>query len=461
MTRKSSISLRFVVIGAGIAGLSCAYLLQQSGHEVVVLEKQSRRPENPDGGLKVPPNMARLLHLFPGTMEMLKEKARMCSGVYFHAGESSKLLGRMIFKEEIMSDLGSDFYMVAYSDFIAHLYDLCISSGVRIKHGFIAKNVVAPSGSPPVVVSESGVQITADVVVGAEGRNSITRQAVHSEDQESDDDLLEFHIPNGSNGATPKTELTRVLAASVTIPISLMKDDPQLAPLTRDDRFVVWTGNGSSVGTTCCGGKFVVTYNAHSSGPNDRDLEWDDPAPVSTFLERVQDYHPLVRKVARLAKSSHWTIQVPMDRSSFTNPQNNVVVIGDAAHTLPINTTHSCSAAMEDAVTFGYLFSHLKSRNQVPLFFNGYNHIRGDRTKQSEELEFDGISVVSVPPGPHRDTRDSALGMTLHLEGADDETLARVWGDYVRAFNYDAVDAVDEWYMNWAKPLHSTTNSAY
>ncbi|KAG7094943.1 hypothetical protein E1B28_005745 [Marasmius oreades] len=457
---KSSISLRFVVIGASVAGLSCAYLLQQSGHEVLVLER-SRRAENPDGGLKVPPNMARLLHLFPGTMEMLKEKATLCSGVYFLAGESSKLLGRMIFKEEIMSDLGSDFYIVAYSDFIAHLYNLCISSGVRIKHGFIAKNVVASSDSPPVVVSESGVQITADFVVGADGRKSITRQAIPSEEQESDDDLLEFHIPNGNKRATPKTELTPLLAANVTIPISLMKDDPQLAPLTRDDRFVVWTGNGSSVGTICCGGKFVLTYNTRPPGPNDRDLEWDDAAPASTFLERLKDYHPLVRKVARLAKSSHWTIQVPKDRSRFTNPQNNVVVIGDAAHTLPINATHSCSGAMEDAVTFGYLFSHLRSRNQVPLFLNGYNHIRGDRTKMSEELEFAGISLVSIPPGPQRDARDSALGMTLHLEGADDETLARVWGDYVRAFNYDAVDAVDEWYMNWAKPLHSAAHSAY
>jgi len=32
-------SLKFIILGAGIAGLTAAYLLKEAGHEVAVLEK--------------------------------------------------------------------------------------------------------------------------------------------------------------------------------------------------------------------------------------------------------------------------------------------------------------------------------------------------------------------------------------------------------------------------------------
>lgn len=37
-SRKAKVSLDFVIVGASIAGLACAYALRQSGHKVHVLE---------------------------------------------------------------------------------------------------------------------------------------------------------------------------------------------------------------------------------------------------------------------------------------------------------------------------------------------------------------------------------------------------------------------------------------
>lgn len=41
MVTSSSYTLKFIVTGGGITGLTCAYLLKKGGHEVVVLEKLS------------------------------------------------------------------------------------------------------------------------------------------------------------------------------------------------------------------------------------------------------------------------------------------------------------------------------------------------------------------------------------------------------------------------------------
>ncbi len=72
--------------------------------------------------------------------------------------------------------------------------------------------------------------------------------------------------------------------------------------------------------------------------------------------------------------------------------------------------------------------------------------------------DMDGVQLIGTPPGPEREGRNQAFAVTLNLEGADDETLARVWSTYVTMFNYDAREAVDEWWMTWARPASVYTN---
>ncbi|KAJ7802040.1 hypothetical protein B0H13DRAFT_2389829 [Mycena leptocephala] len=58
-------SFRFVTVGPSIGGLCAAYALSQFRHDVVVLDKRDESIKS-HGGLRAPPNMARLSETLPG-----------------------------------------------------------------------------------------------------------------------------------------------------------------------------------------------------------------------------------------------------------------------------------------------------------------------------------------------------------------------------------------------------------
>ncbi|KAI3613027.1 FAD/NAD-binding domain-containing protein [Moniliophthora roreri] len=444
-SRTSALQLKFVVVGASTSGLSVAYLLRRSGHDVVVVERHSHVPQaSVDGGLRIPPNMARLLQDFPGMKELMTEKATVVS---FCSGETMKLLGQMVFSEQVMTDLGSNFYLMSYSDMVSHLYKLCQDIGVTMKHNFSVKEVISSPDSVPAVISASGTRLTGDIIIGADGRNSVVRRLMFPEEPESEDDDL---VIPGSRSSTPAAQAHEIVSVSLTVPTRLMERDPELQSLTKNDRFMLWTGNGHATSGSPCGPdryNFGLTYSNYIQPDSDViGADWYDSKPISTMEGSLSSYHPVLQKLVKLAPVCYWNSQTSPCLSKYSNEFNQVALIGDAAHCVPF----------EDAVTFGRIFSRIKSRADVPSLLNGFNEIKRRRTRQTENTEHSAVAVIGIPPGPHRDARDTALAKTLELEGADDETLANAWSEYLQAFNYDANDAVEEWRRTWAMTMRHT-----
>jgi len=60
----------FLVVGGGIAGLSVAFILAEAGHRVRLVEKRGLGV--PAGGLRVPPNLSKILAQWVGPEELAR-----------------------------------------------------------------------------------------------------------------------------------------------------------------------------------------------------------------------------------------------------------------------------------------------------------------------------------------------------------------------------------------------------
>lgn len=110
--------------------------------------------------------------------------------------------------------------------------------------------------------------------------------------------------------------------------------------------------------------------------------------------------------------------------------------------------TFGLSMTVEDAVVFGAIFSRLRSRDQIPVFMHGYQELRKDRCDRAMLTETVHAQISELPPGPSTVMRDESF---KHFTPDDEDLIKAHFNDFVELFSYDAVEAADEWWLNWGK----------
>ncbi|KAF7301975.1 FAD-binding-3 domain-containing protein [Mycena indigotica] len=435
--QQASCILKFVVVGGGITGLATAYSLRTAGHDVVVVEKRNLTQPT-QGSIRCPPNMTRVLSRWPGMDSFLFNSASEVSGITslsFRIGETSETVGSMKFYHEIMEQLGADFLVLQHNDLQREILSLCIASGVEMVCGTVVDVVVpedAGDFSVNIVLEDGGI-IHGNIAIGADGHNSLLRSFVTAEESFANDTRI-------------------VTGVDIAIPTKALLEHEHLASLCEEQQFTIWMGSGSSI--TAVLDKSCEFMN----------LGICTPMPI-------ENERPLADGQDLNAISDDWseTSQLPIDISAYDprlhaaiqlrtiNPDGTVILVGDAAHSVLIHGSHNTSMGIEDAVTLGALFSHLQNRKEIAVFLETYEELRQNRVQAAGESEYQSLLMICLPPGPERDGRDETLKLTKDREFEDfdncdpeSDVLVQTWEQYLMLFNYDAKEAVDDWWSMWS-----------
>lgn len=431
-SQKADVSIDIIVIGASVAGLACAYSLQEAGHNVLVLEAKSDLGKSP-GGVRIPPNMSRILLKWGLGPRIAELTSGRCPKINFHSGHTGEAIGELLFHEAVMKELQAEVYLLHHLDLLRMLYQLAKDSGAQFRFG---SRVAQLDPEAPSVTLSCGEKLYADLIVGGDGYQSV----VHS--------VLE-HIDNEDGRADYSSYL-------FTVPASSFKDDAELLQLVKEPTWNVWMGSGwSLLGHAVRNNtEFVATIFRDETGTKDQ-LDWQCRTPVGDLdLERF-GFAPIIKRLLKLVKD---TVRIRDERATnlegWYDDNGHVVVVGEAAHELNPGSTHGAAMAVEDAAVLGRLLSKLKSKDDIVKLLTGFQEIRQARCEIVRNSEQEKVEFMTIPPGPQRDSRDESMRLQkkqgeLDWTTSSEAHLRKIWEEFRELFGYDAYDDADTWWVEW------------
>jgi len=355
----------------------------------------------------------------------------------FLKGESGELIGVVKLHEQFLKQLMADFLMIQHGDLHSMLHEHAIQEGVRIRYN---SKVVEVDSDAVAVTLENGERIVSDVVIGADGFNSLVRTTVIGK-------------------KVPETR-EREVSLTFTIPTDVMREHEDLRSLVENSNWSVWLGDqyllhGSLVNS---GQTFslMLGYTLPEDGPEYNE-EWLDQYPLQHFNLDLQKFEPRVCKMLRLANNitPHIYISRP-HLESFVCDQARVVLVGEAAHPLLPSGMHNAALGIEDAQTLGSLFSGVRHRDQVPRLLAAYEELRQSHCIATQDWERRKRNMLTLPVGEAQQQRDLKLRKAMaypEWEHMNEKSFKAIWGDEIDLFVYDASEKVEDWWTKWGPLL--------
>ncbi|MGY6548398.1 MAG: FAD-dependent oxidoreductase [Roseinatronobacter sp.] len=338
--------LEVVIIGGGVAGLAAAAALSQRGAQVLLLEQADGFLEV-GAGLQISPNGARVIDAL-GQDEALRHVALRSRAVVLRKAARGAEVVRLALPED-----GPGFHLIHRADLIDVLRGALGTGPGSVETRLIAQvTQVSPDGPRPSVTLHSGETLSADLILGADGLHSVTRQAL-------------------DQGASARPFFTGQVAWRALIPSS-----PDAPPEAQ-----VFMGPGRHlVSYPLRGGlrRNLVAVEERSAWAQEG---WAHPGqaedlraafagfggPVPGWLEQVDKVW--LWGLFRHPVAQHWH-------------RGQVALLGDAAHpTLPF-MAQGANLALEDAMTLARVLSRGCS---IPEALASYQKLRRDRVARVVE----------------------------------------------------------------------------
>lgn len=471
---KAEISLHFIVVGGGIAGLATAFALSLVGHRVTVIEESDGRVQT-NNGVTCPPNMSKILKDW-GLQSWLDQVGGKVANFRLTAAHTGDELGVVHLDTKYAGKIESDFFFLLYDDLYTLLRSLIEIEGVEI---LLNRKVVdIDIDAVSVTLSGDPNPLAADVIIGADGKDSLVRSVVNN-------GSFIREVPRRPE----PTEPAGLVISSAVFQTEVLSADPELSLLLEPHLWTLWCGNKYyATGALCSPDQYYVAMFSEVSSTatslvEDIKNDWKEDLKYGTDklkLEHIEHrkseaesrFHKLLDLAGDQLRSMRYDGFGNAYLENAVDESGSICLVGDAGHPIAPYSWHSAALGIEDACTLLHLFAGIQRRDQIPRLLNAYEEIRQPRWEIILDAEKAYRMELAMPPGPARDARDAFFGELARMnstfnEDDDDEEVSEdverlrmAWIKTMAAYNFDAREAVDDWFSKWGGILHRSVNSS-
>ncbi|KIW68488.1 hypothetical protein PV04_04430 [Phialophora macrospora] len=365
-SEPSALSLRVIVIGAGIGGLTAAIALRRQGHVVTLLE-QSRFAQELGAAVHLAPNAN-------GILRRLGIKAEDFGANLMERFSEYNADGTLVRSTPIKTDMWQHPWQLAHRvrlhNTLKELATTLDGPGPAAQL-VISSPVVSIDCNKALAITKDGAEYQGDVLVGADGIKSITRLSIpgaHEPPFDSGKSAFRFMISRSDVAQDPVT------SKYCEHPGDLLMF---FAP---DRRLVVYPTNDNKELNFVCIHPSHETKSATSGS-------WNNQTNIDMLIRTYQDFDPSVQALLRKADPATLKVWNLMDMTPLsTFVHGRMALIGDSAHPFLPHQGQGAGMAIEDAASLAVMLSDLNSVDEIPRRLELFNEARYERAHQIQQF---------------------------------------------------------------------------
>lgn len=317
--------MKIAIIGAGIAGLAMAIGLEKAGIEYTIHERTGHLGQEGLGFILRQNGLDALAQIGTDVVREVEQAGQWLEHFVLRNPE-----GKIMLEQPLSGALG-----IRRADLIGCMMQHVSAARVHMQHPCVGYERDA-SGHAKAALFEDGSRVEADLFLACDGSRSRTRAALFPEAQ------LEPVRVHELVSIVHNAELAKELAGK------FVKTQQEHGCL--------------SIGLVPCGGDRVIWYMQFDGTHT---LAYDSPEQARRLFAQKLVGH-WADPIPRMLQSSDWQ-GTHVWRTTDLNPlpamhQNNIVLMGDAAHPLLTFTSQGVNSALDDAYQ---LYSMLIARGKL------------------------------------------------------------------------------------------------
>ncbi|KAI1621082.1 salicylate hydroxylase [Exophiala viscosa] len=404
------------ICGAGIGGLAAAIAIRKAGGQVTILEAAPELGEI-GAGIQMTPNVARLLNK-RGVDKVIGDDLVEFEELNMRRRDGT-LVGYTKTIPNVRKNLGVPWWLVHRMHLHSGLAEVAQREGANIVIDSRVEKIDWTSSKQVNVTTAKGKIWTFDLLIGADGVRSVVRKSF---------------MPQ----VTPKPP-TGNCAYRAIVSYDQIRKDPVAKELAEKLTMEVWMSDKAYIISypISHGTQFNMVLSHH------RDHLVDDVEDIDMqeFRDTYKDFDPRIKRIVDIVPSARrWPLLVTGPLETWSIPEKNVVLMGDAAHSMVNHMAQGAATSMEDGAYLARTLAKVvEGKINLAQAIEIYEKGRMPKVYFKQQVSFLNGAIWHLPDGLLQEARDKA--MSAELQGEKFMRSPNLYGDpetTMSVYGYDA-----------------------